>query len=268
MASLEMNLYSSALMMDTTLNILLPESKHAAAEVDTGREYPVLYVLHGYGDNYSAWMRKSNLEYIARDYDVIVVMPEGNNGFYVNSEYGGAYMDYLAYELPQKMRQYFPVSPKREDTFIMGNSMGGYGAFRAALEYPDRYAAAVSFSGALVLERGDLVFGGDKNRFLSDYIHSVGEWGTDLARKNDLRLLAEGLNAYQGERPRFFHLCGTSDSLTYQAGKRFVDFSREKTNLDLVYEEAEGGHNWGLWTPYIPKVFEFLGLKQHETLKY
>ncbi len=268
MASLEMNLYSSSLMMDTTLNILLPENKHAGSELNFEKKYPVLYVLHGYGDNYSAWMRKSNIEYIARDYDVIVVMPEGNNGFYVNGEYSGNYMDYLADELPQRMALYFPISRKREDTFIMGNSMGGYGAFRTALSHPDRYAAAVSFSGALVHEGKDLIFGGEKNRFLSDYIHNVGKWGTKQAKRNDLRILAKELDAYEGAKPRLLHICGTSDLFTYDAGKRFVDFCEENTSLDLVYEEAEGGHNWELWTPFISRAFAFMGLKQHEVLKY
>ena len=268
MASLEMNLYSSSLMMDTTLNILLPEKKHAVGQDDGRSSYPVLYLLHGYGDNYSAWMRKSNIEYIARDYDVIVVMPEGNNGFYVNGENGPDYLTYLAEELPQKMARYFPIATERKDTFIMGNSMGGYGAFRAALAYPDRYAAAVSFSGALVMRREDLIFGGDKNGFLRDYILHVGEWGTEQAEKNDLRLLAEKLENGRKEKPRLFHVCGTEDALTYQAGKRFVDFCRKNTSLDLTYLEAEGGHNWGLWMPLIPKAFAFLGLEPYETVKY
>ena len=105
----------------------------------------VLYLLHGLSDNGSAWQRYTNIETIARQYGLVVVMPSIGRSFYTNNPNGQQYFTFLMEELPKYLKDVFGLAPSREDTLIAGNSMGGFGAFKAALNYPERFAAAARF---------------------------------------------------------------------------------------------------------------------------
>ena len=254
--------------MDTSLNVLLPENKHGREELHADQKFPVLYVLHGYGDNYSSWIRKSTLEYIARDYDVIVVMPEVNNSFYSNQS-GPQYYDYLTKELPVKVANYFPASMERKDTFIMGNSMGGYGAFMIAMNQPAQYAAAVSFSGILGLDAEDRYLLMKIPDFRKNWETSFQSAEKFHASRYDLRNAAKQLDQSDREKPALFHFCGTKDILAYEMGKDFITYARENTSLDIRYEEIENGlHDWATWNPYIEKAFQFFGLEKRPPTVY
>lgn len=89
MAYLNLSMYSKVLPMDTNVSVLLPEQRKGAREtLHPDRKYPVLYCLHGYGDDHTAWIRKSNIEIAARDYHVVVVMPTVQRGYYADSASG------------------------------------------------------------------------------------------------------------------------------------------------------------------------------------
>lgn len=96
---------------------------------DSHKKYPVLYLLHGHGDDQTGWIRKSMLELKVRDRELIVVMPTAHRGFYINGKHGYRYFDYLAKELPRAVGNFFHGSLERKDNYIAGLSMGGYGAF-------------------------------------------------------------------------------------------------------------------------------------------
>src|SRR4030065_2848356 len=112
----------------------------------------VLYLLHGLSDDGSAWVRFTAIERLAALYGLVVVMPSVSRSFYIDQPNGQNYFSYLTDELPCYLRQVFGLSPRREDTLIAGNSMGGYGAFKAAFLRPELYSIAASFSGVLSLE--------------------------------------------------------------------------------------------------------------------
>ena len=114
-------------------------------------ERKLLYLLHGLGDDASAWQRYSSIETLAAVYGLVVVMPSAGRSFYIDQPNGQKYFTYLTEELPQYLADVFKLAPSRENTFIAGNSMGGYGAFKAALLHPELYTAAASFSGVLSL---------------------------------------------------------------------------------------------------------------------
>jgi len=120
--------------------------------------FPVLYLLHGLSDDHTIWLRRSRIEWYVRNLPLIVVMPDGYRGFYTNNDAGPAYATYMAEELPEKIETWFPASRVREGRCISGLSMGGYGAFRLALGYPDKYVSATSHSGALTI--GSRRYGG------------------------------------------------------------------------------------------------------------
>ncbi len=116
------------------------------------RKRKVLYLLHGLSDDASAWQRYTAIETVANEYGLVVVMPSVGRSFYTDQPNGQHYFSYLMEELPQYLSDVFDLAPKREDTLIAGVSMGGYGAVKAALLYPERFFAAASFSGALSLK--------------------------------------------------------------------------------------------------------------------
>lgn len=97
----------------------------------------MLYLLHGLSDNHSCWLRRTAVDRYAEEYGIAVVMPEVQRSFYCDMAHGPAYFTYIADELPQICQRLFRLSDKREDTFIAGNSMGGYGALKAALSRPE-----------------------------------------------------------------------------------------------------------------------------------
>ena len=138
MAVLNLDLFSYELAMNTQATIILPERRGVKHLPRNGESYPVLYLLHGHGQDHTSWIRMSNIERYLANTDVIVVMPNGNRGSYVDGVNTHRYGTYLTEELPVALRNWFHISEKREDTFIAGMSMGGYGAIYAAMKHPDK----------------------------------------------------------------------------------------------------------------------------------
>jgi S-formylglutathione hydrolase FrmB len=130
MALLQCNFCSSVLGQNTNMIVLLPERRHVPRKRED-KKYPVLYALHGHGQDHTNWQRDGYLEHLLKEEDVIVVMPHGGRSFYTNAKYGHEYFSFLTEELPIIIANYFPASTKRENTFIAGISMGGYGAMKA-----------------------------------------------------------------------------------------------------------------------------------------
>jgi S-formylglutathione hydrolase FrmB len=168
---------------------------------------------------------------------------------------GGRYWTFISEELPAIARSFFPLSEAREDNFVAGLSMGGYGAFRLALRCPDKFIAGPSLSGALDIanlventdakEAWEIVFGDlDKVR----------------GSHNDLLYLAEKVAKSDGYKPMLYQCCGTEDFL-YQDNITFRDRAME-LGLDLTYEDEPGTHEWGYWDKKIQRVLEWLPLKK------
>src|SRR5690606_7723267 len=111
--------------------------------VGEGR-HKTLWLLHGRSDDHTIWLRRTSIERYVAPLGLAVVMPNANLSFYNNMAWGARYGDFFENELPELARSFFPLSARREDNFIAGLSMGGYGAMRLALANPGRYAAAAS----------------------------------------------------------------------------------------------------------------------------
>lgn len=136
MALMELTFRSEALNSDQTVTVFLPEPKDLKL-AQLGKPFtenlPVLYLLHGHTDNHTAWLRRSNMEaYLHHsDLNMICVCPGMQNFWYTDMVNGWAYFTYMTVELPNFIETVFRASSKREDRFIAGLSMGGYGAFRS-----------------------------------------------------------------------------------------------------------------------------------------
>jgi putative tributyrin esterase len=194
---------------------------------------------------------------------IAVVMPAVNLSFYTNMATGQRYFDYIADELPEIMREFFHFSGKREDNFVAGLSMGGYGAIKLALSRPGQYAAAASLSGALdivsLIERRKHMPApaADPSRAkFFDYI--FGDLDSLKNSKHDLFYLLKTGKRKKGGLPKLYVTCGTEDFL-YADNVRFRDYANQ-LSIELSYYEEPGEHEWGFWDRNIQKVIDWLPL--------
>ena len=249
MALLHLSLFSDTLMMDTSVTIIFPQNCGRIREdrrpFFTG-PYKVLYLLHGLKQNETSWIRMSSIERYVSQLPLVVVMPSVHRSFYTDQVRGFPYFSYVADELPRLMKDMFNISANREDTFVAGLSMGGYGAFKLALSRPEQYGYAASLSGAL-----DLVGLRSQQEDTSNEAEMENTFG-DLDRvegsEHDLFALAGNL---KGPKPKLFMSCGTEDFL-YKGNIKFRDtFS---PFLPLTYHEESGVHTWPYWDRNIQRV--------------
>ena len=260
MALFHCDFFSTTLSLSTSMDVILPQPDARSLERTGGkvrRKYPTLYLLHGYSDDHTIWQRRTSIERYASQYRLAVVMPAAHHSFYTDMAYGLDYFTFISQELPALARSFFPLSDKREDNFVAGLSMGGYGAYKIALTYPDRFFAAASLSGAVDIVH--LISIAEFPRAL-EFQSTFGDLDNVEGSPNDLMFLAEQVAATDGPKPCLYQACGTEDFL-YSDN---LNFKRLATDLgfDLVYSEEPAVHEWGFWDRQIQKVLEWLPLEK------
>lgn len=271
MALFQCKLFSAALFRSVNVNVILPAPdsgnqffKSSVRYPQPGEKYQVLWLLHGISADESDWQRFSGIERYAQTKNVAVVMPDGYNSMYTDTPFGGNYYTYISQELPQMLRSLLPLSEKREDNFIAGLSMDGFGAFKIALLNPQNYAAAASLSGGLMPTSGEESPGGVQDSILAwkrgVYGANREHWNRDT---EDLLYLLENQIKAGADLPKLYECCGTEDFL-YQSNLYFRDHARE-LGADLTYEEGPGVHNFDFWDPFIRRVLDWLPLKESLT---
>jgi putative tributyrin esterase len=258
-ALIQCDFFAHSLGLCSSMNVILPQAgKTLLADLPAKRKaYPVLWLLHGMSDDHTIWQRRTSIERYADAHGIAVVMPAVARSSYTDMASGLPYWTFVSEELPAIARSFFPLSDKREDNFVAGLSMGGYGAFKLALRCPERYAAAASLSGALNMavsaKRGTKEWVREKRLIFGNLDKLPGS-------DNDLMALAEKVAAAKGAKLPLFQWCGTEDFL-YQDNLAFRDHAR-KLGLDLTYEEGPGTHEWKYWDTMIQRVLDWLPIKK------
>lgn len=266
MALFQSAIYSQKLMLCTNVNVILSLPNVSNMEEGdqlrlpaAGEHYQVLWLLHcGTGDH-NEFLRFTRIEEYAQKKQLAVVMPDAGNSYYCNLPYGGKYFDYYTEELPQIMQAIFPLSAKKEHNFIGGTSMGGFGAFAAALRKPQQYAAAFSLSGGLDFRNVDFGPGleeiqrnmqftvcGDQDQYYDPHAH-------------DLACMADDLLASGAKQPLLYAANGTDDPITKEISPGPVAALRAH-GLDITYLEESGAHGWDFWDPQLRRVLDWLPL--------
>jgi S-formylglutathione hydrolase FrmB len=183
-------------------------------------------------------------------------MPAVHLSFYNDMAHGGRYWQFISEEVPALVRDMLRLSSERKDNFVAGLSMGGYGAFKLALTYPDRYAAAASLSGALDIREVTKAHGDPNDKaWLAGMRNVFGDLSKVPGSKHDLFTLARRV-AKGTVQLRLYQGCGTEDFL-YADNIRFRD-AIHKLPLDLTYEEGPGEHNWAFWDKMIQNVLKWM----------
>jgi len=259
MAHLTVEFFSNVLGKCMTMEVILPQSTTTQIGMngsDAGDTYPVLYLLHGMSDDHSIWLRRTSIERYVSELGIAVVMPNADLSFYTDMKIGGRYWTYLSEELPAICRGFFPrISPKREDTFAAGLSMGGYGAWKLGLRCPEKFAAVASLSGCL-----DIVSAVKRNLVGSPvYWNSIFGSVEELQGSEDDLLAVAEKTAASPYPVALYACCGTEDFL-YRENQTAVSRIRS-LGMDLTYEEGPGAHTWEFWDTYIQKILKWLPIR-------
>lgn len=223
--------------------------------------YPVLYLLHGLTGHYTDWTTRTNVADYAAQYRLIIVTPEGNDGWYTDSAGvpSDKYESYILNELIPDVDARYRTIQARYGRAIAGPSMGGYGAFKFALKYPDRFVFAGSMSGAFgVTGYTDKDRGAGWDTFLKLF----GPLDSPTRKANDLFELTRSLSATRiASLPYLYFDCGTEDS------PHIFNPNRELSNLFVEkkipheYRELAGNHSWAYWDQQVQEVLKIAAQK-------
>lgn len=240
---------SKALGKEANVNILLP------ADYDSSKlRYPVLYLLHGATGAYSDWNKMSAIAAYARNRSLIIVMPDANgDSFYINSAGKGAVSDYMIKELIPFIDKQYRTIAMREGRAIAGLSMGGYGAWRLALDNVGTFTCAASLSGALGFGEGDP---GPLQGFLTPLYGKAPDTAT-YSKEALLPLIQKALTT-KGDwnGPNLYFDCGGEDFLLKD--NRRMEEELLKRGVPYEYAEFKGSHEWVYWDEHIRDVLQFV----------
>lgn len=258
MAFLEVSFFSTVLGMCTNMNVILPQTVRGMIGVDAKdmeATYPTLYLLHGMSDDHSIWHRRTSIERYADEAGIAVVMPTTELGWYTDMQHGRKWRTFIGEELPQICRDLFPrMSPKREETFVAGLSMGGYGAYAIALTYPERFSFAGGLSGGY-MPAGRL---GQQNNdtYWTDIFGTAEEFEggpNDLIALSAKRLAEHKEDHEAHPIPELYMWCGTEDFI-YSHSVTMRDHLQAIGWPQFTYEESPGVHAWKFWDEKIQTI--------------
>lgn len=260
MALIQVNYLSKALFRTVPVNVIVPSDKISFETMDylpaPEGGYPTLYLLHGLLGNYTDWVSGTRIQRWAEDAGLAVVMPSGDNSFYVNGQTANNdYGAFIGEELPRVMRQMFPLSRRREDTFIAGLSMGGFGAIRNGMKHAETFSRIIGLSAAIHFFDPDYdSVAGEESAF-----GSLAEAAkTDKNHHVALEQLKERVAAGEVEAPEFYLACGTQDSLMGVNRGFLADV--QAAGFEVTWDEEDRGHDWDFWDSQIKKVIDWLPL--------
>jgi S-formylglutathione hydrolase FrmB len=238
--------HSASLGRDMHYLVLLPHNYSGT------RRFPVLYLLHGLYGDYKNWDTRTHLEQIAAAYSWLIVTPDAGNSWYTNSATrpDDKFEDYVAKDLISEIdRKYRTIAEKRARA-VAGLSMGGYGAVKLALKYPNLFAFAGSLSGAFNAPQNldDL-----RPDFRARLLEVFGNSGSATRTENDVFLLLKNSPG----NPYFYVACGTSDF--FLETNRALATRLSTLKIPYEYHETPGGHAWEYWDAGLTPLFQAIG---------
>ena len=239
-------------LVNTTLpyNVILP------SDYDTSRttRYPVLYLLHGLTGHYNDWVQRTNVADYAAGYRMIVVMPEGNDSWYVDSTTvaSSRYESYILNELIPDVQQRYRTIEARYGRSIAGLSMGGYGAIKFGLKSPATFVFAASMSGAFGVTRFTEK---DTPELWRESLKLFGALGSETRVTNDLfEIVGKLTPARINSLPYFYFDCGTEDSpLIFPYNRELSGLMFDK-KIPHEFRQLPGDHSWAYWDRQVPEI--------------
>ena len=258
MISIDCRFESVILRTQVEVKVFLPNPENFMHPVTdyleryTFKPFKTLYLLHGLMDSAEQWVQNTSITRLAQERDIALVLPSCGNNFYINTLYGAAYSDFIHLELPGFVRAMFPLSDKREDNFLWGISMGGYGALRQGFLYPSVFSKIVSMSPT-----SDVEFAA---RFASamgvnaEYI--LGDWKKLKGSEYDLTILAKKAKESGEDLPKLLLLIANEDYMV----RDFSAFQRCLNELEIENDCRlyPGDHSWAFWDAHVKECLDWI----------
>lgn len=261
MAKFKIKFYSQSLLREAAFDMFIPNDRTgdipAEYEKYAQRGTKTLFLLHGYTE--CADSVNWGLNDMARRYNFAMVMPNAENSFYLDSEATGRkYCTFVGSELVEYIRRTFGLAQTADNTYIMGLSMGGFGALHTALTYPQNFGKTAAMSSALIVHEIAHMKEGEDNGIANYYYYRgcFGDLETVEQREANPEVLVNGLKESGGSLPEMYLCCGTEDFLL-ENNREFHRFlvSRE---VPHEYHESRGAHDWGFWGEYSRRAVEWM----------
>lgn len=251
--------------------IYLPPGYHTSQ-----RSYPVLYLLHGGGDDQTGWVQFGEVQRIAdmgiKDGSatpMVIVMPDANTGRrgYFNDIRGDwNYEDYFFQELIPFIEKTYRVKSDKRYRAVAGLSMGGGGSFMYALHHPELFSSACPLSasvGPLNLEDAKRRYNRPRRNEPESELEPVSDEQVEAYYKQHSAVqLVQDMPAEDLKSVRWFIDCGDDDFL-YE-GNSLVHIAMRKREIPHEYRVRDGGHRWSYWRASLPKVLSFASESFHQ----
>ncbi len=239
MALITMNYNSPTIGMHQNLTIILPEDVTFFDSSRTAKQLKSMLLLHGLSSDETTYIRYTSIERYANEHQLAIIMPNVDHSGYANMVYGHSYYDYIL-EIYEYVHQILPLSRKREDNFIAGHSMGGYGTIKFALTQSDKFAKAAPLSAVFEAQR------------LIDL-----EWidfSPQAITGRDTQINDQAIDA-NVDIPELFIMCGKEDFL-YHDNLQFIETLNEK-GVSYKFEDGPGDHDYAYWDRAIKRAIEW-----------
>ena len=260
MAFSQFDFFSNTLKKVVSFNILLPNDCFVDMIKDNtnyNRDTKILMLLHGFSGNNKDWLLGSKIQELSIKYNMAVILPSGENSFYLNGDTGN-YGTFVGEELINYVRRTFNLSINKNDTYVGGLSMGGFGAIHIALKNNNTFSKAFGLSSALIIhgiKNKDESFSNE----VADYKYYrivFGDLNNLEKSENNPEELIRRLKEDNKEIPDIFIACGKQDFLIEQ-NRDFYKFLIDN-EVNVEYKEDEGSHNWDFWNKYLEPSIEWL----------
>lgn len=259
MSNLTIRFYSNSLQRYTTFQMIIPNDiRNGVPREETEysrRKMKTLFLLHGYTGDAGNWVP----EYLCEKYNFAVVIPSGENAFWLDGiSTGHKFCSFLGEELLGYVRNTFGLAESREDTCIMGLSMGGFGALHTALYYPENFGKAAGLSSALIVHKvAEMTEGSvDPHGNYEYYRECFGEPSKLLESDNNPETLVKKIKREGRPMPEILLCCGTEDFLL-ENNRQMHEFLKRE-NVEHIYEESAGNHDMEFWSRYTEKFIPLM----------
>lgn len=259
-----LSMKSKILNMERKYAVYLPPDYESSQ-----RSYPVLYLLHGSGDDQTGWVQFGEVLHIANEAinegkatPMIIVMPDANTGKrgYVNDVKGEwLYEDYFFQELMPFVEKTYRIKGEKRYRAVAGLSMGGEGTFIYALHHPELFSSACPLSAATGPRSLEEI---SKYRLWPAGDSISVEVKTAYFKKYSVLSLIENMPDDQKKAVRWFIDCGDDDFLF--EGNSLVHIAMRKKEIPHEFRIRDGSHSWTYWRASLPVVLEFVSMSFHQ----
>jgi enterochelin esterase-like enzyme len=258
-----LSLPSKILKADRKFAIYLPPGYETSQ-----RSYPVLYLLHGAGDDQTGWIQFGEVQQIAdkgiqddTSTPMIIVMPDANTGKrgYSNDARGEwRYEDFFFTEFIPYIEKNYRIKADKRYRAVAGLSMGGGGSFTYALHHPEMFSAACPLSAAT----GPLTKEDAKKRLTKDDPTLSDTLVSQFYKRESVLELIAAMPEDQKKTVRWYIDCGDDDFLF--EGNSLVHIALRKKEIPHEFRIRDGAHNWTYWRTALPEVLEFVSMGFHQ----